>query len=278
MEESVGTVSITPEYGKTVGWQFVAGRDFSRKFASDSVGFVINETAARYMKLQHPVGEMVRWSPGWRKAETFRILGVVKDMVTETPFEPVKPTVFYIQDDKNFINIRINPAVSTAEALPRIEAVFKQLIPSAPFDYKFVDQEYAAKFAAEERIGTLAGFFATLAIFISCLGLFGLASFTTEQRSKEIGIRKVLGASVARLWQMLSKDFLVLVFISCLVSVPLAYYFMSGWLQNYQYRTHLSWWIFAAVILGALVITLLTVSFQTFKAALMNPVKFLRNE
>jgi ABC-type antimicrobial peptide transport system permease subunit len=278
LEESLATVSITPEYGKTVGWQFVAGRDFSRKFASDSVGFVINETAVRYMGLKHPVGEIVRWSPGWRKAETFRILGVVKDMVTESPFEPVKPTVFYIQDDKNFINIRINPAVSTAEALPKIEAVFKQLIPEAPFDYKFVDQEYAAKFAAEERIGTLAGFFATLAIFISCLGLFGLASFTTEQRSKEIGIRKVLGASVVRLWQMLSKDFLILVFISGLISVPLTCYFMSSWLQNYQYRTTLSWWTFAATILGALVITLLTVSFQTFKAALMNPVKFLRNE
>jgi predicted permease len=278
MEESLGTVSITPEYGKTVGWQFVAGRDFSRQFASDSAGFVINETAARYLGLQHPVGELVHWSPGWRKAETFRILGVVKDMVTETPFEPVRPTVFYIQDDKNFINIRIHPAVSAAQALPRIEAVFKQIIPAAPFDYKFVDQEYAAKFAAEERIGTLAGFFATLAIFISCLGLFGLASFTTEQRSKEIGIRKVLGAPVVRLWQMLSKDFMVLVFISCLIAVPLAYSFMSGWLQHYQYRTDLSWWIFAAAILGALAITLLTVSFQTFKAALMNPVKFLRNE
>jgi hypothetical protein len=277
MEENLGTVSITPEYGKTVGWQFVAGRDFAREFASDSVAFVINEAAAKYMGMTNPVGEIVRWA-NWRKTENYRIIGVVKDMVTETPFEPVKPTIFYIQDDKNFINIRINPAVSTAQALPKIEAVFKQLIPAAPFDYKFVDQEYAAKFAAEERIGTLAGFFATLAIFISCLGLFGLASFTTEQRSKEIGIRKVLGASVVRLWQMLSKDFVVLVFISCLVSVPLAYYFMSGWLQHYQYRTSLSWWIFAAVILGALAITLLTVSFQTFKAALLNPVKFLRNE
>ena len=147
-----------------------------------------------------------------------------------------------------------------------------------PFDYKFADAEYAVKFAAEERIGKLAGLFAVLAIFISCLGLFGLASFVAEQRTKEIGVRKVLGASVINLWRLLSKDFVMLVIISFLIATPPAYYFMDKWLQNYQYRTEFSWWIFAAAGIGALIITLLTVSCQAIKAALANPVKSLRTE
>ncbi len=244
---------------------------------------VINEAAATYMGLANPVGELVTWN-WWKNDKSpiqYRILGVIKDMVMESPYEPIEPTVFYIKGHNgsvSWINIKINPGVAASDALPRIEAVFKKLIPSAPFDYSFVDQEYAAKFAAEERIGTLAGFFASLAILISCLGLFGLASFTAEQRTKEIGIRKVLGASVANLWQMLSKDFVILVIIACLIAIPIAYYFMGSWLQHYPYRTELSWWIFAVAIVGALVITLLTVSFQAIKAALMNPVRSLRSE
>ncbi|MES2520229.1 MAG: FtsX-like permease family protein, partial [Bacteroidota bacterium] len=146
------------------------------------------------------------------------------------------------------------------------------------FDYWFVDDEYNKKFLDEVRIGKLSSFFAGLAIFISCLGLFGLASFTAEQRTKEIGIRKVLGATVINLWQLLSKDFVVLVIISCLIATPIAYYFMHNWLQKYDYRTSISWWVFALSGLGALVITLLTVSYQAIKAALANPVKSLRTE
>ncbi len=278
MYASFATVSVTPEYGKTVGWQFIAGRDFSRQNTSDSLGFVINETAARYLGLQSPVGEFVNWDPGWRKKQTFTILGVVKDMVTESPFEPVKPTIFYIQDDKYWMTIRVNPAVSMSEALPKIETVFRKVIPSAPFDYAFVDEEYAIKFASEERTGKLAGFFASLAIFISCLGLYGLASFTAEQRTKEISIRKVLGASVINLWQMLSKEFVILIMLSCLIAIPTAYYFMSSWLEKYPYHTDLSWWIFALTVAGAVFITLITVSFQAIKAALANPVNSLRTE
>ncbi|RIV21322.1 ABC transporter permease [Fibrisoma montanum] len=287
-DESFGTLAVTHEHGKTVGWQFVAGRDFSRKYASDSLGMVINEAAARYMGLANPaadaaVGELVtwRWWENNKPPIQYRILGVIKDMVMESPYEPIIPTVFYIKGHNgsvSWINIKIRPEVTASDALFKIEAVFKKLIPSAPFEYKFVDQEYAAKFAAEERIGTLAGFFASLAVLISCLGLFGLASFTAEQRTKEIGIRKILGASVASLWQMLSKDFVVLVIVACLIAIPTAFYSMSGWLQNYTYRTELSWWIFALAGAGALLITLLTVSFQAIKAALMNPVKSLRSE
>ncbi|CCH52419.1 Macrolide export ATP-binding/permease protein macB [Fibrisoma limi BUZ 3] len=273
-----GTLPVSTEYGQTVGWQFVAGRDFNRAFSSDSAGFVINESFAKLLGLTNPVGAVVTWNPRWRKAKTYTILGVVNDMVALSPYESAIPTVFFLEDNYNWINIKLNPQVSAAEALPKIEAVFKRLIPTAPFDYKFADQEYGAKFAAEERIGKLASVFAFLAIVISCLGLFGLASFMAEQRTKEIGIRKVLGASVLNLWALLSKDFVFLVLIAFLLATPLAYYAMSDWLQKYEYRTELSWWIFAASGAGALLITLLTVSFQSIKAALMNPVKSLRTE
>jgi putative ABC transport system permease protein len=156
--------------------------------------------------------------------------------------------------------------------------VLSQVVPSALFDYTFVDKEYARKFSQEQRIGKLSGVFAALAIFISCLGLFGLASFVAEQRTKEIGIRKVMGATVPNIWKMLSRDFVALVIISCFVAIPVSFYFMSSWLEKYEYRTEISWWIFLITCIGASVITLLTVSYQAIKAALMDPVKSLRSE
>ncbi len=183
-----------------------------------------------------------------------------------------------MQGQQGCINIKIKPTVSASQALPKIEAVFKNVIPSAPFDYQFADEKYAKKFATEERISKLATFFASLAIFISCLGLFGLASFMSEQRTKEIGVRKVLGASVTDLWLLLSKDFVRLVLIAFLVAAPLAWYAMSRWLENFAYRTGISWEIFALVGAGTLLITLVTVSWQSIKTALINPVKSLRNE
>lgn len=164
------------------------------------------------------------------------------------------------------------------EGLAKVEAVFNKYNPAAPFEYKFTDEEYARKFEDERRIGNLSTFFSILAIFISCLGLFGLASFVAEQRTKEIGVRKVLGASVFNLWRMLSKDFVLLVVISCAIAIPVAWYVLHGWLQKYTYRTEISWWIFAVAATGAMVITLLTVSFQAIKAALTNPVRSLRTE
>ena len=164
------------------------------------------------------------------------------------------------------------------DALAKIQPVFKKYDPASPFEFKFIDDEYAKKFSTEQRIANLASVFAVLAIFISCLGLFGLASFVAEQRTKEIGVRKVLGATVFNLWKLLSKEFVALVIISLFIAIPTAYYFMHYWLQNYQYRTQLSGWIFVAAGLGAMVITLLTVSFQAIKAAIANPVKSLRTE
>jgi ABC-type antimicrobial peptide transport system permease subunit len=178
----------------------------------------------------------------------------------------------------NVAILKINPAASTAKAIKSIQTIFKKYAPDQPFEYKFVDDDYAVKFADEERIGKLSGIFTMLAIIISCLGLFGLTSFVAEQRKKEIGVRKVLGASVLSVWNLLSKDFVLLVAISFLIAVPLSYYFMHNWLQNYTYRTQLSWWIFIAAGVGAIVITLITVSIQAIKAALANPVASLRSE
>jgi ABC-type antimicrobial peptide transport system permease subunit len=178
----------------------------------------------------------------------------------------------------NFAVVKINPKVNIESALAAIRNVFKKYDASQPFSYKFVDEEYEKKFRNEQRIGSLASCFSNLAIFISCLGLFGMAMYMAEQRRKEIGIRKVLGASAFSVWRLLSKDFVALVSISLLIAIPVAYYFIHNWLQNYEYRTPISWWIFVTVGIGALIITLLTVSFQAIKAAVANPVKSLRSE
>jgi ABC-type antimicrobial peptide transport system permease subunit len=268
-----GNISVNAEYGKTVGWQFVNGRDFSRQFLTDSSAVVLNQAAVKYMNLKNPVGEIVRVGK-----RDMTVIGVVKDMVMESPYEPVKQTIFRIGRNFDNVLIKINPNSSTREALEKIAAVCKVYSPSVPFSYKFADDEYAKKFATEERIGKLAGCFAGLAIFISCLGLFGMASFMAEQRVKEIGIRKVLGASVFGLWRLMSRDFVTLVIIALFIAMPIALYFMRGWLQHYTYRAELSWWIFAVTAGSAIMITLLTVSFQAVKAALANPVKSLRSE
>jgi putative ABC transport system permease protein len=273
MHDEFATFAITPEYGKTVGWQLKDGRDFSKGYSSNADGLILNEAAVKYMGLKSPVDQIINWDD-----KKYTVLGVIKDMVVESPYEPIKPTVFYINTGGGFINIRINPQISAANALSKIENIYKKYAAGQPFDYKFTDEEYAKKFDNEERIGTLASSFAGLAIFISCLGLFGMASFMAEQRVKEIGVRKVLGASVFGLWRLMSLDFVVLVIISLLIAIPVAYYFMHGWLQNYTYHAELSWGIFEVTAAGAIIITLMTISYQSIKAALANPVKSLRSE
>ena len=264
---------ITHDYGKTVGWKVIQGRDFSKDFSTDSSAMIINEAALQLMGFKNPIGEMVQ------NNKVYKVIGVVKNMIRQSPFEPVSPSFFTVNYNAvNVINLKLAPQLGTSEALDKVAGIFKKYNPEAPFEYQFVDEVYGRKFSDEERIGKLAAFFAILAIFISCLGLFGLASFVAEQRTKEIGIRKVLGATVAGLWQMLSKDFVLLVLISCFIAAPIAYYFLHNWLQHYDYRTELSWWIFAAAGLGSIVIALLTVSYQAIRAALMNPVKSLKTE
>ena len=272
---SFGTIAVTEDFGKTIGWQIKEGRDFSKDFATDSSAMILNESAVKLVGMKRDiVGQTIQ-----KDDKNYTVIGVVKDMIMESPYSPVKPTVFfYNRDWANVITIAIKQGKSVKTALSKIEAVFKKYNPAAPFDYTFNDEDYAKKFADEQRVGSLATFFTILAIFISCLGLFGLASFVAEQRKKEIGVRKVLGASTYNLWQMLSKEFAMLVIISCFIAIPLAWYYLNNWLQQYDYRTAISFWIFIVSGLGALVITLITVSFQAIKAAIANPVKSLRTE
>ncbi len=266
---------VTYEFGKTAKWKIKMGRDFSREFATDSSAFVINDAAAKFLGFKDPVGKTLVWNES-----PFTIIGVVEDIMQESPFYPVRPSLYHIgrlEDMYNLI-IRLNPEKSTGQSLAGIEKVWKRYVPAVPFDYKFVDEEFGNKFREEERVGKLASYFAVLAVFISCLGLFGMASFVAEQRTKEIGIRKVLGASVVNLWQLLSKEFVLLVVISCIMAAPIAWYYLDGWLMNYDYRIRIHWLVFVWAALGALVITVITVSFQAIRAAVANPIKSLRTE
>lgn len=267
--------AVDYEFGKTIGWKILEGRDFSRDLPADSSAMILNEAAVKYMGFKDPVGETIR-----AYGRNFTVIGVVEDMVTQSLYRPAQQTIFILDpfNQASFINVRINPQFSAHEALEELNKIFVKHNSGTPFEYRFMDDEFAQKFSFEARVGKLAGIFSSLAIFISCMGLFGLASFVTEQRTKEIGVRKILGASVATLCQMLSKDFVVLVIIACLIATPLAYYFMSDWLESYEYRTEISWWIFLLTGGGVLIITLLTVSFQALKTALMSPVKSLRSE
>jgi len=268
------TVAVTQDYGPTLHWQIKEGRDFSRSFLTDSSAMIMNEAAVKLVGIKNVVGMTIKWD-----TTPHHVVGVIKDMVMQSPYEPVRPTFFFMNPGwANVITIRLKPSASVQEGLAKIETVFRKYNPAAPFEYKFTDEDYARKFEDEKRIGNLSTFFAILAVFISCLGLFGLASFVAEQRTKEIGVRKVLGASIFNLWQMLSKDFVNLVIISCAIAIPLAWYFLHQWLQKYTYRTDISWWIFVLAGMGAMVITLLTVSYQAIRAAMMNPVNSLRTE
>jgi putative ABC transport system permease protein len=265
---------VTPEFGKVTGWQIIQGQDFSHDMLTVNHPIIINETAVRYMNLKNPIGEVLSRDHG---NERYTIVGVAKDMISESPFEPVRQMIFFFT--KGFINtfeIRVQPQASMPRALAAIRDAFNKYDPQDIFEYQFADQEYAKKFGDEERVGRLAGVFTTLAIIISCLGLLGLSAFVAEQRTREVGIRKVLGASVFTLWRLLSREFIALVGLSLLIGGPLASWIMTGWLNNYHYHAGLSWWIFAATAGGVILITLLTVSYQAVRAALANPVNSLR--
>lgn len=265
---------VNKEWGKTVGWKVKQGRDFSREFATDSAAFIINEATAKFIGFKNPIGKVLKWND-----QPYTIIGVVSDIMAESPFYPVRPSLYHTKETELYnLTVRLNPEKSPSESIAIFEKIWKKYVQNVPFAYEFIDEQYGNKFKAEERIGTLSLYFSVLAIFISCLGLFGMASFVAEQRTKEIGIRKVLGASVTNLWQLLSKDFVVLVLISCFIASPIAYYYLNNWLDGYDYRVEISWWVFVAAAAGSLTITLLTVSYQAIRAALINPVKSLKTE
>ncbi|HVW60962.1 MAG TPA: FtsX-like permease family protein [Puia sp.] len=271
----IGTLFVSYDFGRTLGWHLKEGRDFSRDFPTDSGAFVINEAAARYMGLTHPVGESIRWHN-----EDHPIIGVIRDMVMESPYRPVEPTFFTLRTDRriHMILIRLNPNLTQRAALAMIEPVFRKYSPGSPFAYSFTDEDYAAKFRAEEQIGHLSGMFTLLALFISCLGLFGLASFVAEQRTREIGIRKVLGASVLQLWGLLSREFVLLVLAAFATAAPIAWVCGQEWLRGFDYRTDFSVWIFIVAGISAITMALLVVSLHSVRAARANPVKSLRLE
>jgi ABC-type antimicrobial peptide transport system permease subunit len=266
-------IFVNADFGPTFGWTIVNGRDFSRAYLTDSTAAIVNEAGARILGFKDPIGKTIKH---WGKSYT--IIGVAKNMISNNPYYPVQPAIFMGEGGHAVFTIRIKPGVPVRTALATMEPVFKQFNPASPFIYSFIDDEYQKKFNTESRIGNLATVFSALAIFISCLGLFGLASFVAEQRTKEIGVRKVLGAGIMRLWAHLSGDFIKLVALSMLISMPLAYYCMDQWLQNYVLHTSLSAWIFVTAGAGLLLVTLATVSFQAVRAALRNPIKSLRTE
>lgn len=261
--------------GVTAGLQFVKGRDFDlSKFPTDSTGMIINESALKVMKFKDPLGKIVK-----DNGTDWHIVGVIKDFILTNPYEPTRPML--IAGGKawfNVILIKLNANNSTASNIKNAETIFRKYNSEYPFEYKFVDEEYARKFEDEKRTGTLAGLFAGLTIFISCLGLFGLAIYMAESRVKEIGVRKVLGASVPGLATLLSKDFLTLVLISFVIATPVAWWGMHVWLSDYTYRVPIQWWVFALAGLLSVMIALATVSYQAIRAALANPVKSLRTE
>jgi putative ABC transport system permease protein len=267
------------DFSSTNGFQFVAGRDFSRDHSTDSSAVIVNEMAA---KLFSPTGDVIGMKLTWGENETKyekEIVGVIKDQIRWTPFVKQSAHVYIIDyNGTGFFTIRMKPGAGVKDALAKIETVFKKYDPGSPFEYKFQDDDYARLFHAEERIGKLAGVFSGLAIFISCIGIFGLASFAASQRTKEIGIRKVLGASVFSVWKMLSNDFVLLVIVSSVIACPLAYYYTHQWLQQYDYRIEISWTVFVVTSIALLIITLITVSYQSIKAGLVNPVESLRSE
>ncbi len=279
-QDDFAWTAVSYDYVKSLDMKIVEGRDFSREFPSDSNAVLINQKAVEYMGIKDPIGQYLRAPSEKYPNGTLQIIGVVQDVVTQSPYEPVKQGIYAFDknDNASFYNLKLNPNKSVSADLEIVENTFKKFFPNLPFEYQFVDKEYGKKFDAEERVASLAKVFTGLAIFISCLGLFGLASYVAEQRTKEIGVRKVLGATVANLWMLLSKDFVQLVLIALVIAIPLAYYLMHEWIQKFAYRTDLHWWIFLISALGALAITVITVSFQAIKAALANPVKSLRTE
>ena len=271
---NVGGIGISDDYFKTLQMKLLAGRDFSNSWKADSATVILNEAAVKTMNIKNPVNQLITWNNG----NIVRIIGVVQDAVMESPFAPVNPVVFYHGRGGSNVIYRLADNVSTRTSIDKLAPLFSKYNPSFPYLYYFVDDSYAGKFKLETLIGKLSGLFAMLAIFISCLGLFALAAYMAEQRTKEIGIRKVLGASVSQVWLLLSKDFIVLVLISCVIASPVAFYYMHDWLQQYDYRITISPIVFVIAGIAAIVITIITISFQAIKAAIANPVKSLRTE
>ncbi|WP_242084884.1 ABC transporter permease [Aestuariivivens sediminis] len=265
------------DYLDNMGMEMLEGRFFSREFGSDSMSVVINETAVQLSGLKDPVGKNLYQTNARGDVYTVKIIGVVKNFNYESLRENVGALSFRLADNSWVSAYRFKSA-DVAGLVDTIEAKYKEVAPGMPFNYSFMDESFDNMYRQEQRVGSVAVTFAILAIIIACLGLLGLATYIAEQRTKEIGVRKVLGASVTNIVKMLSKDFVKLVLIAFLIASPIAWWFMDKWLQDFAYRITLDWWIFAVVGLLALLVALFTLSFQAIRAALSNPVNSLRTE
>ncbi|PWT94898.1 MAG: ABC transporter permease [Bacteroidetes bacterium] len=265
------------DFTKTLGVKIAEGRDIDvYNYPTDTMGMLLNEEAVRLMRLKNPIGQTITFAPDGRQ---WHVVGVVKNFILESPYSRISPMMI-VGPSQYFqvMHIKLNPANSVSDDLAKAEKIFKDYNPQYPFEYVFADEAYAGKYKDEKKTETLSRLFAGLTIFISCLGLFGLAAYMAENRVKEIGVRKVLGATTSGIAILLSRDFLKLILISIIIGSPIAYFAMAKWLSNYEYRTEIRWWIFAGSGLIALLIAIITISFQAIRAALENPVKSLRSE
>jgi hypothetical protein len=263
------------DLAKTAGMQLIAGRDIDVKnYPTDSTACLINEAALKIMNFKNPIGQFIYDYP-----ESWHVVGVIKDFIQESPYQPIRPMI--IRGPKEWtgvILVRLSSTHTSTRNLSIAEKIFKKYNPAYPFEYTFTDEEYATKFADEELTKKLIALFSWLTIFISFLGLFGLATYIAESRTKEIGVRKVLGATVVNITSMLSLDFVKLVAAAILIASPIAWWAMNNWLKDFDYRIQIQWWVFAAAGTLCVLIAVLTVSFQAVRAAIANPVKSLRTE
>ncbi|SDE14504.1 ABC transporter permease [Niabella drilacis] len=270
----ISQIATRYHFVSTMGLQLTVGRDFSEAYPADSSAVILNKAAVQMMRLKDPIGQKIKWQGRDRE-----VVGVVKDFSINNPYDQSKPLIIgYMKDWIGNITLRLNPALPINESLSRLRLLQKQLNPGYPFDFKFTDAIFADKFQSEQKLGTLAMLFTVLSVIISCLGLFGLVAFSAEQRRKEIGIRKVLGASVGNVWLNLSKEFVLLVLISFVIGATVSAYMMKGWLLGYEYHTSVNAMVFLITLLLALAICLFTVSFQAIRAAVANPAVALRSE
>ena len=261
---------------ETAGFEIVKGRGLNLKlFSSDSAGIILNESAVKAMNFKQPIGQIIK-----DNGKDWHVVGVIKDFILHSPYFPTKPMVIEGCQSHwiNTIHIKLSKNKLMSDNIKGAETIFKKYNPAYPFEYNFINEEYAQKFDNEKRTGALATLFAILTVFISCLGLFGLATYMAENRIKEIGVRKVLGASVANITSLLSVSFLKLVVISILLATPLSWWFMHNWLSDYPYHVTIKWWVFVLAGIVSVLISVTTISYQAIKAAIANPVKSLRTE
>ena len=280
---NMGYWNVDHDYQKTIGLEMEAGRFFDTNFPTDSSGIILNEAAVSILGFENPLGQRLYLPNEFSGQATMKewneytVIGVVKDFHWESLRENIGPLCLALDKSTGLVSFKFDATESTS-IIAGLESTWKKLSPEQPFSYRFMDNSFTMMYEAEQRIGSIATSFALLAIFISCLGLFGLASFTAEQRTKEIGIRKVLGASTSGIVSLLSKDFLRLVLIALVIAIPIAWWAMNKWLQDFAYHIDISWQIFAGAGIAAVVIAILSVSFQSIKAALANPIESLRSE